>query len=139
MKIRKLNGYVVMRLEKDEEIISTLTQGFQDAGIEGAFFYGLGVGKNIELGFFDAKTKKYFRKRFEDEYEFTSLVGNISLTEGQITVHCHVTITDSKFQASGGHLFEGVVPATLEIIAFPFSKPLVRRLDKTTGLNLLDL
>ncbi len=139
MKMEKFNNYLVMRLEKNEEIISALKEGIQRAGIEGAFFYGLGVGQNLELGFFDAHKKHYVKKRFEDEYEFTSLVGNISMVDGQITVHCHVTITDKEFQAFGGHLFEGVVPATLEIILFPFNEPLIRRLDETTGLNLLEI
>lgn len=139
MKLKKFNGYLVLRLEKDEEIISALQEGIKRAGIEGAFFFGLGVGKDLELGFFDAHGKKYVKKRFSDEYEFTSLTGNITVVEGQITVHCHATITDEKFQAFGGHLFEGVVPATLEIILFPFGQPLRRHLDSNTGLNLLEL
>jgi predicted DNA-binding protein with PD1-like motif len=139
MKTKKFDGYLLMRLEKNEEIITTLKKGFKDARIEGAFFYGLGVGKDIELGYFDAQSKSYIKKKFNEEYEFTSLVGNMSLVDGQITVHCHVTITNREFQAFGGHLFEGVVPATLEIIVFPFNTPLTRRLDEITGLNLLDI
>ncbi|MDH4210003.1 MAG: DNA-binding protein [candidate division WOR-3 bacterium] len=139
MKMKKFNNNWVIRLEKNEEIISALREGIQRAGIEGAFFYGLGVGKNLELGFFDAHQKNYVKKRFEDEYEFTNLVGNISVVDGQITVHCHATITNKEFQAFGGHLFEGVVQATLEIILFPFDKPLTRRLDENTGLKLLEL
>ena len=139
MKLKKFDSYLVLRLEKDEEIISALKEGIKRAGIEGAFFFGLGVGKNLELGFFDAHTKNYVKKRFSDEYEFTSLAGNITVVDGQITVHCHVTITDEKFQAFGGHLFQGIVPATLEIILLPFGQPLTRYLDSATGLNLLEL
>lgn len=139
MKIKRYENYVVIRLEKDEEIVTALKEALQRAGIEGGFFYGLGVGKNLQLGYFDAVEKNYIRKDFTGEYEFTNLSGNVSVADGQIMVHCHVTITDNEFQAFGGHLFEGLVPATLEIIVFPFSKPLTRSQDKTTGLNLLDL
>ncbi len=139
MKIKRYENYVVIRLEKDEEIVTALKEALQRAGIEGGFFYGLGVGKDLQLGYFDAVEKNYIRKDFAGEYEFTNLSGNISIADGQIMVHCHVTITDNEFQAFGGHLFEGLVPATLEIIVFPFSKPLTRSQDKTTGLNLLDL
>ncbi|UCG30311.1 MAG: DNA-binding protein [candidate division WOR-3 bacterium] len=139
MKIKRYENYVVIRLEKDEEIVTALKEALQRAGIEGGFFYGLGVGKNLQLGYFDAVEKNYTRKDFTGEYEFTNLSGNVSVADGQIMVHCHVTITDNEFQAFGGHLFEGLVPATLEIIVFPFSKPLTRSQDKTTGLNLLDL
>ncbi len=139
MKIKRYENYVVIRLEKDEEIVTALKEALQRAGIEGGFFYGLGVGKDLQLGYFDAVEKNYIRKDFAGEYEFTNLSGNVSIADGQIMVHCHVTITDNEFQAFGGHLFEGLVPATLEIIVFPFSKPLTRSQDKTTGLNLLDL
>ena len=139
MKIKRYENYVVIRLEKDEEIVTALKEALQRARIEGGFFYGLGVGKDLQLGYFDAVEKNYMRKDFAGEYEFTNLSGNISIADGQIMVHCHVTITDNEFHAFGGHLFEGLVPATLEIIVFPFSKPLTRSQDKTTGLNLLDL
>ena len=56
-----------------------------------------------------------------------------------MSIHCHVTITDDQFNAHGGHLFRGTVPATLEIFVFPFTEPLTRRKDDTTGLNLLYL
>jgi len=139
MKLRKFGMYIVIRMEKDEEIIATLTRAIQEAQITGGFFYGLGVGKDLELGYFDAHKQVYTQKKFDDEYEFTSLLGNISIVNGETIIHCHVTITDSQFNAYGGHLFRGTVPATIEVIVIPFSEPLNRKLDKTTGLNLLEI
>jgi len=95
--------------------------------------------KELELGYFDAHKRSYVRKKFNDEYEFTSFVGNVSMLDDEILIHCHVTITDAGFNAFGGHLFKGVVPATLEIVLFPFTEPLVRKEDEATGLNLLEL
>jgi predicted DNA-binding protein with PD1-like motif len=137
--MKKLDNYLVLRLEKNEEIITTLRAALKRAGIKGAFFYGLGVGKELELGYFDAQQKSYVRKEFHDEYEFTSLVGNVSMADGELVIHCHVTITDAEFNAFGGHLFKGTVPATLEIIILPFTSTLTRFPDNTTGLNLLEL
>jgi predicted DNA-binding protein with PD1-like motif len=139
MKSRRFDKYVVIRLEKDEEIIATLTRAVQEKEITGGFLYGLGVGKDLELGYFDAHKHTYIRKKFDDEYEFTSLLGNISSLNGETIVHCHVTITDRQFRAFGGHLFRGTVPATLEVIVIPFSEPLNRKLDEITSLNLLDM
>ena len=139
MKKHKFDHYWVVRLEKGEEIITALTQTVKEAGIEGGFFYGLGVGMNMELGYFDGHKQTYIKKVFPDEYEFTSFQGNISSINGELTVHCHVTITDAQFNACGGHLFHGTVPATLEIIIFPFTETLTRKKDQATGLNLLDL
>ena len=139
MKKQKFDRYWVVRLEKGEEIITALTQAVKEAGIEGGFFYGLGVGTNLELGYFEAHKQAYIKKVFPDEYEFTSFQGNISRISGELTLHCHVTITDSQFNAYGGHLFHGTVPATLEIIIFPFTEALTREKDQATGLNLLNL
>lgn len=139
MKIHKYDNYFVVRIERGEEIIDTLKRTALSAGIKGAFFYGLGVGNELELGYFDARKQDYVRKSFEGEYEFTSLAGNIAIFEGETVIHCHATITDPEFRAFGGHLFKATVPATLEIIILPFAEPLQRRHDSATGLKLLDL
>ena len=139
MKLKKFGPYTVIRIEKDEEIIASLQNAVQGSGITSGFFYGLGVGKELELGYFDAHKRSYTKKKFDDEYEFTSFVGNVSVSDGEIMIHCHVTITDANFNAFGGHLFKGVVPATLEVVVFPFMGSLLRTKDDATGLNLLKL
>jgi len=135
----KFNGYYVICLEKGEEIISSIRQAYKHKRLKGAFFFGLGVGKDLVIGYFDALKKNYIKKMFEGEYEFTSLSGNISQINKEIIVHCHVTITNDNFNAFGGHLFQGIVPVTCEIVMLPFACVLKRKGDKSTGLNLLDL
>lgn len=139
MFYRKMKDYFVIRLQKDEEIITSLINFVKKNKIKGGFLYGLGVGRNLMLGYFEAHKKAYIKKRFKGEYEFASMLGNITYFDREPVVHIHVTITDSKFNAFGGHLFEAYVPATLEIIVLPFYRKLVRKSDKSTGLKLLDL
>ena len=139
MKIKKFDNYYVVRLQKSDEIISCLKEAAEIEKIKGAFFFGLGVGKDLVLGYFDASHKSYIKKVFEGEYEFTSFIGNISTFEDEIIIHCHVTITNDNFIAYGGHLFQGTVPAICEILIFPFTEILRRKKDKDTGLNLLDV
>ncbi len=133
------NDYYVIRLERGEEIVASLTDFAKKTKIKGAFLYGLGVGENLTLGYFDAHKKSYIKKQFKGEYEFTSFVGNISYFEKQPVIHIHVTITDKKFNASGGHLFSGFIPATLEIVVVVLTKKLIRMNDQLTGLKLLHL
>ena len=139
MKIKKFNNYYVLRLQKGEEIISALQAAARISKINSGFFFGLGVGKDLVLGYFDAQHKTYIKKAFEGEFEFSSFAGDVSRFEGETVVHCHVTITDKNFSAFGGHLFQGVIPATCEIIIFPFKKILERKKDRVTGLNLIDI
>ena len=139
MKVKKTKTSYILRLEKGEEIIEALTRFARKNKIIGAFFFGLGVAKNLTLGYFDAHKKSYIKKKFRGEYEFTSLVGNISYFEKQIVIHAHATITDKKFNAFGGHIFEALIPATCEMIVLPLASGLKRKKNKVTGLNLLYL
>ncbi len=139
MKYKKFGSYFVLRIEKGEDVIEALKQFACETKIFSAFFFGLGVGQDLELGYFDAVKENYHRKKFSGEYEFTSLSGNISRFTDEPAVHCHVTITDQNFQACGGHLFRATIPATCEIVVFPFNEPLMRFEDEPTGLRLLDI
>jgi len=135
----KRQDYYLVRLKKDAEVITALKKLAKRKRIKGAFFFGLGVGKDITLGYYALKNKNYIKRKFIGEYEFTSLVGNISLLKKEIIIHCHVTITDNKFNAYGGHLFEGTIHGTCEIIVIPLDRKLKRKRDRVTGLNLLDI
>ncbi len=139
MNIKKFDGYYVVRFTKGEEIVASLRDAFRLMKLKGAFFFGLGVGKDLILGYFDAQKKAYLKKAFEGEYECTNLSGNISKFKNEIIVHCHVTITDNHFNAFGGHLFQGVVPATCELVLLPLPQILKRKKDKDTALNVLDV
>ena len=139
MRVKKFGGYYIIRLEKDEEIISAITTAVKQFRIRGAFFFGLGVGRDLVLGYYDPHRKKYIKKIFQGEYEFTNLSGNIAYSDKDCIVHCHVTITDRDFSAFGGHLFQGTVPATCEIVILPLPRSLKRSHDAPTGLKLLDI
>ncbi len=139
MKAKKVGSSYVVRLEKGEEIIASLARFASKQKLRGAFFFGLGVARNLTLGYFDADKKLYIKKRFAGEYEFTSLVGNISHFGKQIVVHAHATITDRRFRAFGGHIFEAYIPATCEIVVLALGSKLTRQKDLATGLNLLRL
>lgn len=139
MLIKKFDHYYVLRLHKNDEIITALKKAAENQKINGAFFFGLGVGSNVVLGYFDIDQRTYIKKAFEGEYEFTSFSGNISTYNGDTIVHCHVTITNREFDAVGGHLVQATVPATCEIIIFPFTGILKRKKDRDTNLAVLDV
>lgn len=132
------NGYV-LRLETNEEIITTLKNFIIDKKIKSAFLYGIGAGKDLTLGYYDAKKKIYHKRAFVEEYEFASLIGNISYLETDPILHIHCTIAPENFITYSGHLFSGKVAATCEIFITLLDKKLIRQADKTTGLNLLKM
>ena len=139
MFFRKIpNGYVV-RLEKGEEIIESLTSFAQKKKIPGGFLYGLGAVKDVTLGYFDVANKKYVKKDFDNEYEVTSLVGDIYYFEEKPGVHAHVNLSDADFNLIGGHLFKAVITGTGEFFIYTTDQILERKKDPQSGLNVLDL
>jgi predicted DNA-binding protein with PD1-like motif len=139
MLIKKFDRYYVLRLHKNNEIITALKEAAENQKINGAFFFGLGVGSSVVLGYFDVNKRTYIKKAFEGEYEFTSFSGNISTYSGDTIIHCHVTLTNRDFDAVGGHLVQASVAATCEIVIFPFTGILKRKRDRDTNLLVLDV
>ena len=82
MKLLKFDSYLVVRLEKDEDIITALTQAIRSAQMKGGFFYGLGVGKALELGYFDAHKQAYIKKN--SRMSMNSLV-SLATSQGWVT------------------------------------------------------
>ncbi|MBS4015359.1 MAG: DUF296 domain-containing protein [Candidatus Latescibacteria bacterium] len=132
------NGYVV-KLEINEEIMTTLKDFVIDKKIKSAFLFGIGTGKELTLGYYDSKKKMYHKRAFVEEYEFASMNGNISYLSSDPIIHIHCTISPENFITYAGHLFSGKVAATCEITIMTIEKKLQRKADAKLGLNLLDL
>jgi predicted DNA-binding protein with PD1-like motif len=73
------------------------------------------------------------------QVEVLSLVGDIALKDGQPMVHAHVVAGKSDGTAHGGHLIEGHVRPTLEVMLVESPKFLQRTHDEESGLALIDL
>jgi predicted DNA-binding protein with PD1-like motif len=68
------------------------------------------------------------------------LLGDIARGEhGEPKVHAHVVVGTSEGEARGGHLLEGQVRPTLEVMLVESPAELRRRTDRETGLALIDL
>jgi predicted DNA-binding protein with PD1-like motif len=138
METKKINSELFfIRLEKNEEIINSLKNFAKRNKIKGAFFWGIGAGKDFLLGYYDLKKKKYLKRKIKKECEIVSLLGNISHGKDEIFVHTHLTIADKNFKIFGGHLFSGLVSVTLELFLFKIKIKLNRQLFPEIGLNLI--
>jgi hypothetical protein len=130
-------GYFV-RLQRGEEIITSLTSLAEKEQIQSGFLFGLGAVANPKLGYYDSKTREYQSETFEGEFEIVNLTGNISQLEGKPFIHAHMTISDEECRAFGGHLFSAQIHATGEITILDFGLSVSRKLDQEIGLKLLD-
>jgi len=139
MVFRKLENGFILRLEKGEEIIATLSDFAQKEKIDGGFVYGIGTVNDLTLGYYDVDKKDYLKKAFKADFELASLTGNISLLKGSPIVHAHVVISDSNFACFAGHLFSGRIAATGEFAVHTTKNRMERASDPQTSLNLLKL
>ena len=137
MKKSKSGNLHFIKLDKGEEIIGTITDFASQTGIKSGFMTGIGVIKDIELGYFDVEKAKYDIKKMEGDFELLSLMGNIGITDGNPSPHIHVVLGDNKFHCFGGHLLKGHVGVTCELVLAATDMKLERVYDHDTKLKLL--
>jgi len=128
-----------MRLDRGEKLIENLNQLVLKEGLRGAWLQGLGGAESAELGFYDLETQQYNWRAFDDLMEITSLQGNLAWVGDQPKWHIHGTLSKRDYQAVGGHVKELIVGGTCELRLQLIDNVTVRRVDETTGLQLLDL
>ncbi len=132
---KKADSYLV-RLDTDEEILSSIVRFADDRRIDSGVVSGIGTMHHAVLGYFDRQTRDYLRRSVEGDCEIISLAGNIGLKEGRPFAHVHVALGTREFQALAGHLFECKVAATCELVVRVLPGLLERHKDPASGLWL---
>lgn len=138
MKVFSAGDGFLVRLLRGEEIHESLTVFAAEHGISGATVEGIGAIRNVELGFFDPGKRAYDRREIDESTELLSLTGNLCLLEGKPFLHAHVVLMKSDFSVCGGHLFRGEISATGEFAIRQTDLSLIRNMDETIGLALLE-
>ncbi|MGB7093529.1 MAG: PPC domain-containing DNA-binding protein [Anaerolineales bacterium] len=139
MEYRKFGENYMLRLEIGEEIITQLKEFCVAHEIGSGKVTGIGVVRRAKLSYFDVELGDYKHREISEYLEMTSLMGNISLMEGEPFPHLHVTLADSKFNSIGGHFSEGEIGVTGELIIEPFEQAIERKYYQETGFRLLAL
>jgi predicted DNA-binding protein with PD1-like motif len=124
--------------EAGDEAMSGLTTFARDAGLAGARFQAVGAFASVTVGWFDVARQDYERVSFDEQLEVLSLLGDVALEDGRPRVHAHVVLGDRDARAHGGHLLEGVVLPTLEVILTESPAHLQKRFRAEFGLALID-
>jgi predicted DNA-binding protein with PD1-like motif len=140
MKYRTVNNGYLIRLEKGEEVVASLTEFAKRKNIPTGYFSGMGAVTDVTLGIFDPFKKEYIKKEFADDLEVGNLTGNIAwLDDTEPYVHCHATVADGSLNASTGHLFRATVTITIELFVYVFEEKLFREMDPKMGFKFWQL
>jgi hypothetical protein len=139
MKYQRFDNKVIVRIDKGEEIVSSLKQVCKKLSISLGSIVGIGATDDVTIGLLNTNTKQYQSTRFTGDHEISSLMGNITIMNGDVYLHLHITVCDAQLKTYGGHLTSAVVSATFEGVIDIIDGQISRRFDQTAGLNLLDL
>ena len=87
MEFQQIDNSYMVYVEKEEKVMDTLTNFCIDHNIHSGQISGIGAVKNIDMGIYDIKAKKYHHKLFDDMHELISFQGNIALKDGKPFVY----------------------------------------------------
>ncbi len=139
MEYCKSGSLYIVRIDRGEEVISSLTEFCKKEKILSGQITGLGATDKVVIGLYSVATGEYRKTKLIGEMEITSLIGNISSKDGEPYLHIHINVCNPEMQIFGGHLNECHISATCELVVTPGDKKIERRLDAAqTGLNLYE-
>ena len=90
-----------------------------------------------ELAHYIVENKKYTSKILNQPLEIINMTGNITEMNKEVYLHCHITLSDERMNAIAGHLKEGKISATCEIVLVKIDAEINRKYDEKIGLNLM--
>lgn len=139
VEYRQFQDTYVIRMDRGEEVVASLTAFCEQEGIKLASVEALGAADHVVIGLYDVGTRQYHRHTFDGPMEITSLLGNVSAKDGKTYLHLHINLCREDMSVIGGHLNECRISATCEMFVRKLDGTVERKLDEAvTGLNLYE-
>ena len=130
----------VVILESGEEAFAALTKFANEAGITAASLTAIGAFEKATVGWFDIEKKTYKKIEVAEQCEVLSAIGDVAVgDDGNASLHVHVVLGLSDGTTRGGHLLEGRVRPTLEVVLIDTPAHLRRKKRPDLGIALIDL
>src|SRR5437773_1856229 len=102
--------------EKGDEVIETLRRFANERRLLASHFTAIGALSDVVIGFFDPAQKQYKKIPMRERVELLSLTGDIAFEGDVPQIHAHIVAGRADGTAYGGHLLEGHVFPTMELI-----------------------
>ncbi|HKS90273.1 MAG TPA: PPC domain-containing DNA-binding protein [Stellaceae bacterium] len=126
-------------LDSGDEAVAALGKFAREHRIEAAALSAIGAFERAVVGYFDWSRKDYKRIPVDEQVEVLSLLGDVAISEGEPALHIHAVLGRSDGSVVGGHLLEGHVRPTLEVVFVEPPAHLRKRKDPETGLALISI
>ena len=122
-----------------DEAVSALTQFARSEHLEAAQITAVGAFERAIVGWFDPAARDYRRIPVDEQCEVLSLIGDVAEGQDGPILHLHAVLGLSDGTTRGGHLLEGRVFPTLEVVVTESPARLRKVLRPDIGIALIDL
>ena len=130
--------YVVV-CDPGDEAVSALTQFARAEDLEAAQITAVGAFERATVGWFDPAARDYRRIPVDEQCEVLSLIGDIAEGDDGPVLHVHAVLGLRDGSTRGGHLLEGRVFPTLEVIVTETPAELRKVMRPDIGVAVIDL
>lgn len=128
----------VVVLQSGDEAMACLKHFVEQENIEAAQVSAIGAFRSSVLGYFDWETKVYQRIPVDEQAEVAAFIGDVaSGPDDKPALHVHCVLGCCGGRAVAGHLLEGHVRPTLEVVVTDSPAHLRKRHDPESGLALI--
>ncbi|HVL56344.1 MAG TPA: PPC domain-containing DNA-binding protein [Burkholderiaceae bacterium] len=129
---------LVAILETGDEVIGCLQRLAREQRLSAAQISAIGAFSRAVLMYFDWERKQYSKIPVDEQVEVASLAGDVALDEnGEPALHLHAVLGRRDGSALAGHVGEGFVRPTLEVVITESPAHLHRVKDPESGLALI--
>jgi uncharacterized protein len=130
--------YVVV-CDPGDEAVAALTRFARAERLEAAQISAVGAFEHAVVGWFDRAARDYRRIPVEEQCEVLSLLGDVAEGQDGPILHMHTVLGLSDGTTRGGHLLDGKVFPTLEVVVTETPAQLRKVLRPDIGVALIDL
>ena len=130
--------YVVV-CDQGDEAMGSLKQFARTERLEAAQITGVGGFERATVGWFDRSARQFRRIPVDEPSEVLSLIGDVAEAQDGPGLNVHVVLGLSDGTTRGGHLLEGQVFPTLELVVTENPAELRRVMHPDLGVALIDL
>ncbi len=128
----------VLVFAADDEVLTELKRFALENNLTGSQFTAIGAFREVTLGWYDPDARKYEPIPVHEQVEVLALTGDVVIGKNGPSVHAHVVVGRRDGSAMGGHLLEGHVRPTIEMVLTQLPVNLQKKFDPKSGLALIE-
>mgnify|MGYP002856348952 CR=1 FL=1 len=141
MDYSQIGGKIYVRVDRNEEILSSVLTVCTSRQVRSATFHGIGACGDVTTATYIPENDAFTNHQKKGMLEMVSLEGNVTHDDkGQLFQHAHAMFSyldGDKTAFFGGHLIGATVLYTAEIVIEPIEGDGIGRMtDPVTGITV---